>query len=99
LRTSIRNLNKGAGSLKGGFKPNTNLCKGTTDETISNEEDTQNRWKTNFQDILNVTTAEHNTSCDNTHTNEIETEQELGNEPSYIFDIEIAIKSTRNNKA
>jgi hypothetical protein len=46
-----------------------------------------------------VTTAERNTSRDNTHTNEIETEQELENEPLYIFDIQIAIKSMRNNKA
>jgi len=71
----IRNASKKAGSLKSGFKPNTNLYKGTNDEIVSNEEDTQNRRKIYFQDLLNETTAEHTTYRNNTHTNEIETEQ------------------------
>jgi hypothetical protein len=29
----IRNAYKGVGSLKGGVKPHTNLCKGTNDES------------------------------------------------------------------
>jgi hypothetical protein len=55
--------------------------------------------KTYFRDLLNTTTAEHNTSHDYAHANEKETKQGLENEPPYIFDIEIAIQPMRNNKA
>ena len=34
----FRNSYIEVGSLEGGFKPHTNLCKGTNDETISNED-------------------------------------------------------------
>ena len=47
----FRNAHKEGGSLKGGFKPHENLCKGKNDEIILNEED-QNKWKTYFQDLL-----------------------------------------------
>jgi hypothetical protein len=39
----IRNAYKEVGSLKGGFTPHTNLCKGTNGEIVSNEEDINNR--------------------------------------------------------
>ena len=44
----IRNTYKEVGSLKGGFKPHKNLCKGTNDEIISDDEDIKNRWKNTF---------------------------------------------------
>jgi hypothetical protein len=47
----FRNAYTEVGSLEGGLKPHTNLCKGTNDEIISNEDD-QNIWKTYFQDLL-----------------------------------------------
>ena len=47
----FRNAYKEFGSLEGGLKLHTNLCKGTNDEIISNEDD-QNIWKTYFQDLL-----------------------------------------------
>ena len=65
----IRNVYKGVGSLKAGFKPHADLCRGTNNETPSNEEDTKTRWKTYFQDLLTTAAAEHNNSLDNTHTN------------------------------
>jgi hypothetical protein len=44
----MRNGYEEVGSPQGGFKPHTNLCKGTNDEIKSNEEDIKNRWKTCF---------------------------------------------------
>jgi len=55
--------------------------------------------ETYFQDLLNTTKAECNTSCNNAHTNETETKQEVENDPPDILDTEIAIQSVRNNKA
>jgi hypothetical protein len=53
----IRNAYKEFGSLKGGFKPHTNLSKGTNDEIKSDDEDIKNRWQNYFQHFLNATNA------------------------------------------
>ena len=52
-----------------------------------------------FQDLLNITKAECNTSRNNAHTNEMQNKQEVENDPPDILDTEIAIQSVRNNKA
>ena len=94
----IRKAYTEAGSLQGGFKPHTNLCKGTNDEILSTEKYIKNKWQTYFQDLLNATTVERNISPDNTYTNDTETEQQLDNDPPHILDIDPAIQSLRNNK-
>jgi len=44
----IRNTYKKVGSLKASFQPHTDLCTGTNNEIISNEEKIKTRWKTYF---------------------------------------------------
>jgi hypothetical protein len=80
----MRNGCKEFGLPVGGFKPHTNLFKGTNDEIISNEEDIKNRRKPYFQDLINAAADERNTSLDNPQTNEIETEQELESDPDIL---------------
>lgn len=78
---NIMKAHRDVGSLKASFKPHTNLCRGINYEIISKEENITNRWKTYFQDRLNIATFEHKTFFDSTHTNEIDAEQqELENE-------------------
>jgi hypothetical protein len=48
----IRNPYKEVGSLKAGFQPHTDLCRGTNKEILSTEEEIKTRWKTYFQDLL-----------------------------------------------
>jgi hypothetical protein len=48
----IRNAYKEVGSLKAGFQPHTDLCRGTNNEILSTEEKIKTRWKTYFQDLL-----------------------------------------------
>jgi len=48
----IRNAYKEAESLKAGFQPHMDLCRGTNNETLSKEEEIKTRWKTYFQDLL-----------------------------------------------
>jgi hypothetical protein len=94
----IRNAYKEAGSLKGGFKPQTDLCRGINNEILANAEDIKTRWGTYFQDLLNSAVAEHDSFLDNTHINQIATEKEL-EEPPSTLDIEIATQSMSNNKS
>jgi hypothetical protein len=44
MEEHFRNAYKETGSLQDGVKPHTNLCKGTNDEIVLNED--QNSWKT-----------------------------------------------------
>jgi hypothetical protein len=93
----MRNACKEAGSLKGGFKPHTDLCRGINNETLANAEDIKTRWRTYFQELLNTVVAEHDSFLDNTHINQIATEEELEEEPPSISDIEIAMQSVSNS--
>ena len=45
----IRKAYKEDGSLKGGFKPHTNLCKGTNDEILCMEKDIKTGGKPTFK--------------------------------------------------
>ena len=92
----IKNAYKEVGSVKAGFKHRTDFCRGANNEILSNEEDTNTRWKTYFQDLL-TTAAEHDTSSDNTLTNQTATKEELEEDPPSIRDIEMAIQSMNNN--
>jgi len=47
----IRNAYKEAGSLKAGFQPHTDLCRGTNNEILLKQEEIKTRWKTYFQDL------------------------------------------------
>ena len=79
-------------SLKAGFLPHTDLCRGVNNEILSKEEEIKTRWKTYFQDLLTTTvTAEQDTPSGNTHANQTTTEEELEEEPPDILDIEMAI--------
>lgn len=85
-KKNIMKAYRDVGSLKVSFKPHTNLCRGINYEIISKEENIMNRWKTYFQDLLNIATFEHKTFFDSTHTNEIHPEQqELENELQNIL--------------
>jgi endonuclease/exonuclease/phosphatase family metal-dependent hydrolase len=95
----IRNPYKEVGSLKGGFKPHTDLCRGINNEILANAEDIKTRWRAYFQDLLNTAVAEHDSFLDNSHINQIATEEELEEEPPSTSDIEIAIQSMSNNKS
>ena len=48
----IRNAHKYDGSLRAGFRPHTDLCRGTNNENLSNGEEIKTRWKTYFQFVL-----------------------------------------------
>jgi len=48
----IGNAYKEAASLKAGFQPHMDLCRGTNNEILSKEEEIKTRWKTYFQDLL-----------------------------------------------
>jgi hypothetical protein len=54
----IRNAYKEFGSLKAGFQPPMDLCRGTNNEILSKEEEIKTRWKTYFQDLLTTTATE-----------------------------------------
>jgi hypothetical protein len=95
----IRNAYKEVGSLKGGYKPHTNLHRGINNEILSTEDDINARWKTYFQELLTTEVVEHTNPLDNTHINQTATEGELEEEPPSILDIEIAIQSMSNNKS
>ena len=96
----IRNAYKEVGSLKAGFQPHSDLCRGTNDEILSKEEEIKTRWKTYFQDLLTTTApAEHSNLSDNAHTNQVATEEELEEEPPDVLDIEMVIQSMSNNKS
>jgi hypothetical protein len=95
----IRNAYKEVGSLKGGFKPHTDVRRGINNEILANAEDIKTRRSTYFQDLLNTAVAEHDSLLDNTHINQIATEEELEEEPPSTFDIEIAKQSMSNNKS
>jgi hypothetical protein len=96
----IRNVYKEVGSLKAGFQPHTDLCRGTNNEILSKEEEIKTRWKTYFQDLLTTTvTADHSNPLEATHANQADTEEELEEEPPDILDIQMAIESMRNNKS
>jgi hypothetical protein len=95
----IRKPYKEAGLLNGGFKPHMDLCTGINNEILANAEDIKTRWRTYFQDLLNTAVAEHASLSDNTHINQIATEEELEEEPPSTIDIEIAIQSMSNNKS
>jgi hypothetical protein len=91
---------KEVGSLKAGFQPHTDLCRGANNEILSMEEEIKTRWKTYFEDLLTTTiTAEQNNPLGKTHANQATTEEELEEEPPDILDIEMAIQSMRNNKS
>jgi hypothetical protein len=51
----------------GGFKPHKDLCRGTNNEILANAEDIKFRWRTYFQDLLNIAVAEHDSLSDNSH--------------------------------
>jgi hypothetical protein len=91
----IRNAYKEVGSLKGGFKPHIDLCRGINNEILANTEDIKTRWRTYFQDLLNTALAEHDSFLDNTHINQIATEEELEEELPNTSEIEIAIQSMK----
>ena len=48
----IRNAHKEDGSLRAGFRPHTELCRGTNNEILYNEEEIKAKWKTYFQFLL-----------------------------------------------
>jgi hypothetical protein len=96
----IRNVYKEAGSLKAGFQPHTDLCRGTNNEILSKEEEIKSKWNAYFQDLLTTTaTADHSNSLEATYANQADTEEELKEEPPDILDIEMAIQSMNNNKS
>jgi len=96
----IRNAYKEIVSLKAGFQPHADLCRGTNNEILSKEEKIKTRWKTYFQDLLtSPTTADQSNPLEATYTNQADTEEELEEEPPDILDIEIAVQSVNNNKS
>jgi len=48
----IGNAYKEAASLKAGFQPHIDLCRGTNNEILSKQEKIKTRWKTYFRDLL-----------------------------------------------
>ena len=96
----IRNAYKEVGSLKASFQPHTDLCRGTNNEILSKEEEIKTRWKTYFQDLLSSpATADQSNPLDATYTNQVDTEEELEEEPPDILDTELAIQSINSNKS
>ena len=75
------------------------LCRGTNNEILSNEEDIKTRWKTYFQGLLTTAAAAEHNSLHNTHTNQTATEEELEEKLPSILDTETAIQSMSNNKS
>jgi hypothetical protein len=55
----VRNAYKEVRSLKAGYKPHMNLCRGINNEILSTKEDIKARWKTHFQELLTTAVAEH----------------------------------------
>ena len=53
----IRNTYKEVSSLKGGFKPHKNLCIGTNNDIISDDEDTEQQLENDPPDILDIELA------------------------------------------
>jgi hypothetical protein len=96
----IRNAYKEVGSLKAGFQPHTDLCRGTNNEILSTEEEIKTRWKTCFQNLLTTSvTADQNNPLETTYLNQADTEEELEEEPPDILEIEMAIQCMNNNKS
>jgi hypothetical protein len=78
----IRNAYKEVGSLKAGFQPHTDLCRGTNNKILSKDEDIKTRWKTYFKDLLNTTAAaDRSNSLEAAYSNQADTEEELEEEP------------------
>jgi len=70
----IRNAFNNVVSLKLGFQPHMDLCKGTNKEILSKEEEIKTRWKTYFQDLFtSPATAEQNSPLEATYTNQADT--------------------------
>jgi hypothetical protein len=94
----IRNAYKEVGSLKAGFQPHTDLCRGANNEILSKEEEIKTRWKTYFQDLLTTkATADHGNSLGTTYANQAGIEEELEEEPPDLLDIEMTRQSMNNN--
>jgi len=90
----IRNAHKEDGSLRAGFRPQTDLCSGTNNEILSKEEEIKTRWKTYFQFLL----TPQKRQIQATYINRGGTEEELQEEPPDTQVIEMAIQSMYNNK-
>jgi len=96
----IRKAYKGVESLKAGFQPHTDLCRGTNNEILSTEEEIKTWWKTYLQDLLTTSvTADQSNPLEAINLNQADTEEELEEEPSGILGIEMAIQSMNNNKS
>ena len=95
----IRNAYKEIVSLKAGFQPHADLCRGTNNEILSKEEKIKTRWKTYFQDLLtSPARAAQSNTLEANYTNQVDTVEELEEELPDIMDIEMAVQSVNNNK-
>jgi len=98
--TQIRNAYKETGSIKDGFQPHANFCRGTNNEILSKEEDIKIRWKTYFKDLLTPpATADQSNPSEAIYANQADSEEELEEEPPDILDTEMAIQSMKNNRS
>jgi hypothetical protein len=96
----IRNAFKEVGSLKAGFQPHTEFCRGTNNEILFTEEEIKTRWEPYFQDKLTtLVTADQSNPLEATYLNQADTEEELEEEPPGILEIEMAIQYMSNNKS
>ena len=96
----IRKAYKVVESLKAGFQPHTDLCRGTNNEILSTEEEIKTWWKTYLQDLLTTSvTADQSNPLEAINLNQADTEEELEEEPSGILGIEMAIQYMNNNKS
>jgi hypothetical protein len=65
-----RNAHKEVGSLKAGFQPHTDFCRGTNNEILSTEEEIKTSWKTYFQDLSTTSvTADQSSSLEANYLN------------------------------
>ena len=95
-----RKAYKEAGTIKAGFQPYTDLCRGRINAILSKEEEIKTRWKTYFQYLLTISaTVDRSTPLQGTYINQAATEEELEEEPPDILNIEKAIQSMNNNKS
>jgi len=90
----LRNAHKEVGSLKVGFKPHTNLCRGTNKEILSTEGEINTMYYTYFHALLTTSVrADQSNPLEATYLNQADMEEEREEEFPGILDIEMAIKS------